>query len=123
LVGVLMSDQATENSGNLWVWPGTHALTAAYFREHGPEAIVSCESVPPIELPEPTQILGKAGDVVFAHYLLNHNSGGNYESTETRRCVYYRLRRLGHLEHWREAICDEALEFDGVRNALPSARL
>jgi hypothetical protein len=29
LAGVLMTDQLTENSGNLWVWPGTHLTHAA----------------------------------------------------------------------------------------------
>jgi len=32
LAGILMTDQRTENSGNLWVWPGTHLAHAAYFR-------------------------------------------------------------------------------------------
>lgn len=35
LAGILMTDQVTENSGNLWVWPGTHLIHAEYFREHG----------------------------------------------------------------------------------------
>ena len=114
LVGVLLTDQTTENSGNLWVWPGTHHMHAEYFRAAGPEALLECESTPPIKLPEPVQICGKAGDVVFAHYLLSHNSGGNYESSDIRRCAYYRLRRLGHAEHWRDAVRDARLEFDGV---------
>ena len=118
LIGVLMSDQLHENSGNLWVWPGTHRAHAAYFREHGPEAIGQVpNSSPPIDLPEPTQIIGRAGDLVLAHYLLGHNTGGNYESREIRRCVYYRARKLGHSDRWREAITDEWLEFDGVRAA------
>ena len=36
LAGILLTDQLTENSGNQWVWPGTHLTHAAYFREHGP---------------------------------------------------------------------------------------
>src|SRR5262245_58105143 len=68
------------------------------------DSMFECESVPPIALPEPTQIRGNAGDVVFAHYLLSHNSGGNYESSSIRRCIYYRLRKPGHAEQWRDAI-------------------
>lgn len=49
LACVLMSDQLTENSGNLWVWPGTHLAHAAYFRDHGPQMFCA---YPPIDLPE-----------------------------------------------------------------------
>jgi ectoine hydroxylase-related dioxygenase (phytanoyl-CoA dioxygenase family) len=118
LIGVLLSDQTRENTGNLWVWPGTHRTHAAYFREHGPDSIATCEQhMPRIDLHAPTQVVGNAGDLVLAHYLLGHNTGGNYESDEIRRCVYYRVRKLGHLDRWREAITDERLEFDGVRAA------
>jgi hypothetical protein len=36
-----MTDQLYENSGNLWVWPGTHLAHAAYFRDHGPELFLA----------------------------------------------------------------------------------
>lgn len=49
LACVLMSDQLTENSGNLWVWPGTHLAHAACFRDHGPQMFCA---YPPIDLPE-----------------------------------------------------------------------
>ncbi len=32
LAAVLLTDQARENCGNLWVWPGTHRGHAAYFQ-------------------------------------------------------------------------------------------
>jgi hypothetical protein len=118
LAGVLMSEQRIENAGNLWVWPGTHRTHGAFFRERGPEAFIEAKGYPPIELPEPTQILGGPGDVLLAHYMLGHNIGGNYASEKVRRAVYFRLRRMGHDQRWRECLCDELLEFDPVRTAL-----
>ena len=118
LAGVLMSEQKIENAGNLWVWPGTHRTHGAFFRKRGPEALVECKGYPNIELPEPCQILGEPGDVLLAHYMLGHNIGGNYASDEVRRAVYFRLRRVGHEQRWRECLCDEMLEFDAVRAAL-----
>ena len=118
LAGVLMSEQTIENSGNLWVWPGTHRTHSAFFRERGPDALVEFKGYPKIELPEPVQILGSPGDVLLAHYMLGHNIGGNYASETVRRAVYFRLRRVGHPQRWRECLCDELLEFDAVRVAL-----
>jgi hypothetical protein len=118
LAGVLMTDQRTENAGNLWVWPGTHRTHAAWFRERGPLALVEAKGHPQIDLPEPVQITGSAGDVVLAHYMLGHNTGGNYESDAVRRCVYFRLKRSGHEARWRECLYDELLEFEPVRAAL-----
>lgn len=121
LAGVLMTEQRVENAGNLWVWPGTHRTHAAFFRERGPEALVELKGYPKIELPEPSQILGRPGDVILAHYMLGHNIGGNYESYKVRRAVYFRLRRVGHQHRWRECLCDELLEFDPVRAVLNRA--
>jgi hypothetical protein len=118
LAGILMSEQKIENSGNLWVWPGTHRTHAEYFRERGPEALVESKGYPQISLPEPCQILGGPGDLILAHHMLGHNIGGNYASQTTRRTVYFRLRRVGHEQRWRECLRDEQLEYDPVRAAL-----
>jgi phytanoyl-CoA dioxygenase PhyH len=120
LVAVLLTDQDVENAGNLWVWPGTHRTHAAFFREHGPGALVDTKGHPDIALPEPVQIVGRRGDVLFAHSLLGHNIGGNYEGDgEVRRALYWRVRRLGHEARWRECLQDELLEYDAVRAAKP----
>jgi ectoine hydroxylase-related dioxygenase (phytanoyl-CoA dioxygenase family) len=113
-----MTEQNVESAGNLWVWPGTHRTHAAFFRERGPEALVESKGYPKIEAPEPSQVLGKPGDVILAHYMLGHNIGGNYASERTRQAVYFRLRKAGHQGQWRECLCDELLEFDPVRAAL-----
>lgn len=103
LAGVLMTDQLGEDSGNLWVWPGTHLAHAAYFREHGPQKFCA---YPPIDLPEPEQVKGRAGDLLLAHYLLGHNIGGNFRSDLTRRALYFRLSVHGHEAHREQFLQD-----------------
>ncbi len=39
LAGVLLTDQEAPWHGNLWVWPNSHEVAAAYLRKHRPEAI------------------------------------------------------------------------------------
>jgi ectoine hydroxylase-related dioxygenase (phytanoyl-CoA dioxygenase family) len=117
LAGILLSEQSSEDMGNLWVWPGTHLTHETYFRKHGPEALLESKGYPPIELPAPRQILGHAGDLLLSHYMLGHNIGGNTSSI-IRKALYFRLMREGHRERWRDCIRDAMLEFDAVRAAL-----
>ena len=117
LVGVLMSDQLDEDAGNLWVWPGTHLAHAEYFRKRGPDAFFDAGGYPPIQLPEPEQVRGRAGDLLLAHYLLGHNIGGN-TSDVVRRAVYFRVKRTGHDRRWREFLQDAWLEYDRVRELV-----
>ncbi|HVG26186.1 MAG TPA: phytanoyl-CoA dioxygenase family protein, partial [Acidobacteriaceae bacterium] len=116
LAGIFLTDQMSEWMGNVWVWPGSHLSAAGYFREHGPDALSSSAPYPPIDLPEPHQVKGQAGDLLLAHYLLGHNIGGNV-SASRREVVYFRLRREGHRERWRECVQDPLLEFEPVREA------
>ncbi len=117
LAGVLMSDQLDQDAGNLWVWPGTHVTHAEFFCEHGPDAFFNAAGYPPIQLPEPVQIRGRAGDLLLAHYLLSHNIGGN-TSDRVRRAVYFRVKRYGHDPRWREFLQDPWLDYDAVRTML-----
>jgi hypothetical protein len=117
LAGVLITDQPRPDMGNLWVWQGTHLTHAALFREQGPDWLMACGGYPNIVLPEPTQILGQAGDLLLAHYMLGHNIGGNMSSV-TRRAVYFRLKRDDHVAHWRESLQDPWRDFDTVRAYL-----
>jgi hypothetical protein len=114
LAGIFLTDQAAEQMGNLWVWPGSHLRAAAYFREHGPDSLLSSVPYPQVELPKPRQVLGRAGDLLLAHYLLGHNIGGN-TSAVTREVVYFRLSREGHRGRWRECVQDLLLEFEPLR--------
>jgi len=113
LAGILMTDQLTENSGNLWVWPGTHLTHAAYFRQHGPQMFCA---YPPVNLPAPEQVTGHAGDLLLAHYLLGHNIGGNYESGQTRRALYFRISSSGHASHREQFLQDTWLEYQPIRS-------
>lgn len=112
LAGILMSDQTREDSGNLWIWPGTHLTHAAYFRERGPQAFCA---YPDIGLPEPFQLTGRAGDLVLAHYLLGHNIGGNVSET-ARRALYFRISKRGHAAHRVEFLQDAWLDYDPLRS-------
>ncbi|WP_370380864.1 phytanoyl-CoA dioxygenase family protein [Catenulispora sp. GAS73] len=112
LAGVFVTDQATENSGNLWVWPGTHLTHAEYFRERGVEMYCA---YPDIKLPEPEQVTARAGDLLLAHYLLGHNIGGNYESDKTRRMLYYRVSGRGHAEEPERILTEPWYEYGAVR--------
>lgn len=116
LAGILMSDQVGENSGNLWVWPGTHLMHAEYFREHGPQMFCS---YPQIDLPTPQQVIGHAGDLLLAHYLLGHNIGGNYESEQTRRTLYFRIRNVDHASHRKEFLQNTWLDYEPIRGITP----
>ncbi|GAA5096334.1 hypothetical protein GCM10023319_55920 [Nocardia iowensis] len=115
LAGVLLSDQLDEDAGNLWAWPGTHLTHAEYFRRYGPDAFFKAAGYPHISLPEPVQIRGRAGDLLLAHYLLGHNIGGN-TAKQTRRAIYFRVKRSGHNPRWREFLQDPWLEYDPIRS-------
>lgn len=113
LAGIFLTDQRIENAGNLWVWPGSHQTASAYFREHGPDTLLASAPYPPVALSEPHQVIGCAGDLLLAHYLLGHNMGGN-TSGVTREAIYFRLRREGHREMWRDAVQNPLLEFESA---------
>ena len=118
LAGILMTDQLTEDTGNLWVWPGTHLTHAEYFREHGPQMFCA---YPPIDLPAPEQVIGHAGDLLLAHYLLGHNIGGNYESERTRRALYFRVSNIDHATHRNEFLQDTWLDYEPIRSQPATA--
>jgi len=113
LAGILLTDQLAEDGGNLWVWPGTHLKHAAYFKEHGPNKFCA---YPPIGLPEPVQLTGRAGDLLLAHYLLGHNIGGNFAFDQTRRALYYRISNVDHAKHRAEFLQDAWLDYEPVRS-------
>lgn len=116
LAGVLLTDQLTEDSGNLWVWPGTHLTHADYFRQHGPDKFCA---YPPVSLPQPEQVTGRAGDLLLAHYLLGHNIGGNFASSRVRRALYYRVSARGHASHRSAFLRDAWLDYPAMRARAP----
>ena len=121
LVGVVLSNQTRDDTGNLVVWPGTHRLIAQYLRTHGAETMLDWIDGPPVEHGQPVQIHAAPGDVILAHYLLSHAVGGNV-SPAVRKSLYFRLKVVGHDEHWRDIVTDPTLEFPALRSRLASDR-
>ena len=116
LAGIFLTDQPLPDMGNLWVWPGSHHVAADHLRRHGPDALLGLAH-PTWPMAPPEQVVGRAGDLLLAHYLLGHNMGGN-TAGPVRRVVYLRLRAEGHRERWRACVQDPLLEFAPVRAAV-----
>ncbi len=104
---VLLSDLPVENAGNFTIWPGSHLAHERHFREHGAEALLK---EPKLDLGAPKQIIGKAGDLILAHYLLGHSVAPNC-SPHIRYAIFFRLEstaftdanRLGSVtDAWRD---------------------
>jgi hypothetical protein len=112
LASVLLSDVAESYAGNFTVWPGTHQLYEAYFRQKGPQSLI--EGMPPIELPEPVQLTGKAGDVILAHYQLGHAAAMNV-SHAIRYAIFFRLKHIHHDDAKWEVMTDIWKQWDGMR--------
>lgn len=122
LAGVLLTDQSTGQSGNLWVWPGSHLDHQRLFRDRGSRVLQRTGGhatllEPPLELGSRVEVAGGRGDLLLAHYLLGHNTGGNTAS-QTRRTIYCRLAVPGHAERWESTFVDAWAEYAPVRRAL-----
>lgn len=115
LVGILLSDVPNQFWGNFTGWPGTHRAMANYFREHGPEILK--KRMPPIQMPEPQQILGKAGDMILSHYLTAHTVVVNV-SPYIRYAVFFRIRHIDHSSHGEKVFTDLWHEWPGIRTVL-----
>lgn len=94
LVGIFLTRVTAPFAGNFTVWPGSHELVAAWFREQGRSALR--RGMPLVDPGEPRQLSAEPGDVVLASYALAHAAAVNTTSTE-RRAVFFRLalRDLG----------------------------
>jgi hypothetical protein len=122
LAAVLLTDQRRPQSGNLWIWPGSHLEHQRLFRERGSRVLQQTGGHaalldPTVELRSPVELLGGRGDALLAHFLLGHNKGGNTASG-TRRTIYYRLAVPGHAERWESTFVDAWTEYAPVRRAL-----
>lgn len=111
LAAIFLSDVPNPFAGNFTVWPGTHRLNAEYFKEHGPESLL--KGMPAVELPEPVQITGQAGDMVLAHYLLSHGVAAN-TSPHVRYAVFFRLTHVDHGSQKWESMVDPWLQWEGI---------
>nr|WP_232542440.1 phytanoyl-CoA dioxygenase family protein [Nocardia bovistercoris] len=111
LAGFFLTDQSTDDTGNLFVWPGTHRAHAELFRARGPEAFTT---YPTVDLPAVDMVRGRPGDMLLKHYLLGHN-GGNNTGDSVRRTVYFRLRHREHEAKWEQALQDPWHDFAALR--------
>ncbi|MCH2336394.1 MAG: phytanoyl-CoA dioxygenase family protein [Pseudomonadales bacterium] len=111
LLGVMLSDVCSHDSGNLMVWPGMHHGLEQYYRSN---PAFPCPDTLPAEqlgftLPTPHQVMGKCGDVVLVHYQLGHTHSPNL-SGDIRYMCFFRLsvrglagRRIESLQNiWRD---------------------
>ena len=124
LAAVFLSDESIVDRGNLWVWPGSHRGHQQLFRERGVEVLkpVSGQAIlldPPAWFGPGEPLLARRGDVLLAHYLLGHNTGGNTSPT-TRRVLYYRLAAAGHPARWADTVLDPVTEFPSLRDVAPT---
>ena len=122
LAGILLTDQRESQSGNLWVWPGSHLVHERLFRDRGSKVLQqtgghSTLLDPPALLGAPVPITGGRGDLVLAHFLLGHNKGGN-ASPRMRRTIYYRLAVPGHRARWEQTFLDAWTEYPPLRRTL-----
>jgi hypothetical protein len=100
LVGVLLADVEQEFSGNLTVFEGAHRHVAEHIASVGARSIVAeppqrfesalRDAVTP-RLAPPTQVTGRRGDVVLAHYLMPHTVAPNLGSV-ARYAIYFRVK-------------------------------
>lgn len=119
LLGVLLSDLPQTHAGNFTVWPGTHHLYELYFREHTPQSLL--DGMPPVSLPEPVQITGRAGDVVLCHYQIAHGVTPNV-SPHVRYAVFFRLTHVDHESQKWESMTDIWREWEGMQGFLAERR-
>ena len=117
LLGIMLNDVSTDWAGNLAVWPGTHRMYENYFRQHGPEALLT--GMPPIAMPAPVQLTGNAGDAVLVHYQVAHAAAPNV-SANVRYAIYFRLIHVQHDAQWKQAMTDIWMEWPGMENTKTS---
>jgi ectoine hydroxylase-related dioxygenase (phytanoyl-CoA dioxygenase family) len=126
LAGVFLTDQHATQTGNLWVWPGSHIGHQALFRERGPKVLSENSGhatmlEPPADFGAPVEVRGRRGDLLLAHFLLGHNKGGN-TADHVRRTIYYRLAVPGHGDRWEQTFLNLWTEYQrfGLHQSSPS---
>lgn len=119
LIGVLLSDAESQDAGNFTVWPGSHLKHAEYFRARGPQSLI--DGMPRIDIGPPRQLTGRAGDAIFAHYLLGHGVAANL-SAHIRYACFFRLIVRDHEQTRWDSMCDPWLQWHGMRGTNKSSR-
>jgi hypothetical protein len=112
LLALYLEDVEREWAGNFTVWPGSHLAHAAWFREHGPEALLS--GMPPIDRGPPLQLTAQAGDIILCHYLLGHAACENH-SSRIRYAIFFRLQHRDHAALELRPMSDPWLGWEGMQ--------
>ena len=73
----------------------------------------------PIDMPQPLQITGEAGDIVLCHYQLAHGVGPNI-SPFTRYAIFFRLTHIEHMINWKAPMTDIWMHWPGVSEIADS---
>ena len=123
LAAIFLGDESRPDRGNLWVWPGSHRGHQQLFHERGVDVLtpVGGQAIlldPPVWFGPGEPLLARRGDLLLAHYLLGHNTGGN-ERGEARRILYYRLAADGHPARWAQTFLDPFTEYPALRDVAP----
>jgi hypothetical protein len=119
LAAIYLVDEQERQAGNLWVWPGSHLEHQRLFQERGTRVLLdvgghSTMLDPPPVLREQVPVMAYRGDLLLAHFLLGHNSGGN-TTDRVRRIAYYRLSCTGHEDRWEDTFLDAFTEYAPVQ--------
>ena len=119
LVGIALSEVTTAYAGNLAVWPGTHRDFEKYFSENGTDLMTRGDAVemPPVEMPQPQQMIAQPGDAFLVHYQVAHTAAPNV-SPHPRYAIYFRLRHVDHQDQRVETLTDIWREWDGMREIV-----
>lgn len=111
LAGIFLSDIPNRFWGNFTAWPGSHRLLADYFKVNGHEILRT--DFPTIQLAEPYQVTGSAGDVILCHYQLAHTVVINV-SPYVRYAVFFRLSHVNHRSFGDRVFTDLWLEWPEI---------
>ena len=122
LAAIYLVDEQERQAGNLWVWPGSHLDHQRLFQERGTRVLLdfgghSTMLDPSPVLREQVPVMARRGDLLLAHFLLGHNSGGN-TTDRVRRIAYYRLSCAGHEERWEDTFLEAFTEYAPVQRQL-----
>lgn len=125
LAGIFLSDETEIDQGSVWVWPASHLVHRDLFHERGADILMTTGGhitmLPdPPRLGMPVPVLGRRGDLLLAHFLLGHNTGGNLTTT-TRRMLYYRLACPDHATRWAASFLEPFMEYAPVSRAMIDA--
>jgi ectoine hydroxylase-related dioxygenase (phytanoyl-CoA dioxygenase family) len=115
LVGVFLSDLPEPFSGNFAAWPGSHKKYEAYFQEHTPQALLN--GLPPVDIGEPEQFLGQAGDAALVHYQIAHTIATN-QSANIRYAIFFRVFHSDHGDPDFDCMTNIWREWPGIRAGL-----